>query len=100
MAQEYKNLLRSDSSHKHGLPVRLSSMQRRRLDQYKVHVRWGILDTLDVTTDPVVIGQTVNLLKSNSNKSPFPIVAPDWAEGKVKGYFLAARLKNRRIPLV
>ena len=77
MAMEYKNLLRVDSSRTWTAEAFVEHAKEIS-EKYPVAVRWDVLDTLDVSTDPLVINQTVNLLKSNSNKSPFPIVSPDW----------------------
>ena len=77
MAAEYRNLLRSDTSRTWTAEAFVAHAKEK-AEKYPVNVRWNVLDTLDVSTNPAVIGQTVNLLKSNSNKSPFPVVAPDW----------------------
>ena len=48
------------------------------LKESEVSIRWGVLDTLRTSIPAGSPGPTVHLLKSNSNKRPFPIVDAGW----------------------
>ena len=75
LALEYKNVLRSDSTRTWS-PQDWDEFARDVLDTYAVDVNWTMLDTMHVAQ--TASNTPVYLLKSNSNKQPFPIVDPDW----------------------
>ena len=77
MSMEYKNWLRKDTTRVWS-PEAFVAQAEKLMDTYDVDVRWDVLDTLNVSVPEGKPGPTVHLLKSNSNKQPFPIVAPDW----------------------
>ena len=48
--------------------------------EYDVLIRWDMLDSLPVSISEKDRSTTVHLLKSNSNRRPFPIVDPSWIQ--------------------
>ncbi len=73
--QEYKSLKKADpASAWDQAPPHVTPL----LDRYGVEVHTHILDTLRTEVSPQHPQMTVLLMKSNSNKMPFPIVDPGW----------------------
>ena len=81
LSLEYKKWLNQDSSATWNA-VTYNQHAQQLMTQNEVSIRWGILDTLSLSVPAGQPGPTVHLLKSNSNKRPFPIVDPGW---KVNG---------------
>ena len=77
MSVEYKKWLNQDSVKSWNAEAYRKHAEQL-LSDNDVSVRWGILDTLNITMPEGSPGPTVNLLKSNSNKRPFPIVDASW----------------------
>lgn len=77
LAMEYKKWLNNDSTASWDADAYNKHAQTL-MTENQVSIRWGILDTLNTSIPDGQPGPTVHLLKSNSNKRPFPIVAPSW----------------------
>lgn len=77
LSLEYKKWLASDSSVTWNAEA-FGQHARRLLQENEVSIRWGVLDTLTTSIPEGSPGPTVHLLKSNSNKRPFPIVDAGW----------------------
>lgn len=57
---------------------RLLTFADRLAEQASISVNYAILDTIRFSQSAVNPTMTVHLLKSNSNKMPFPIADPNW----------------------
>lgn len=63
---------------------RVAAVSDSLLSRTEVFIHHAVLDTMTLAVSEANPFMTVHLMKSNSNRMPFPIVDPNWKESHVK----------------